>query len=135
MKYAVRYYSKSGNTELLARAVSEVLDVPAYDISHKLTEDVDVIFFGSAVYGCALDPAVVSFISDIDVGVGEFVNFSTSGMMESNYELVGDVLSTSGIVLSEREFHCPGSFVGLNVGRPNDDDIAAIKRFVSDFLD
>lgn len=134
MKYAIRFYSKTGNTERLANAVSEVLDIPAYDISYKLTEDVDILFFGSGVYGCALDPAVVSFISDIEVNVGEFVNFSTAGMMMSNYDLVKDVLSTTDIVLSEKEFHCPGSFVGLNVGRPNDDDVVNIKSFVNDFL-
>ncbi|RAP48485.1 MAG: hypothetical protein BZ135_00690 [Methanosphaera sp. rholeuAM6] len=135
MKFAIRFHSKSGNTRLLADAISEVLDVPAYDISHRLTEDVDVLFFGSGVYGCALDPGVVSFISDIDVKVGEFVNFCTTGMMTSNYDLIRDVLSTTGIALSDREFHCPGSFVGLNEGRPNENDIADVKIFVNDFLD
>lgn len=134
MKYAIRYYSKSGNTQKLADAISEVLDVPAYDISHTLTEDVDILFFGSGVYGCALDPAVITFISDIDVNVGEFVNFSTAGMMTSNYEMIKDVISTTDMVLSQREFHCPGSFVGLNDGRPNDDDIEDIKKFLGDFI-
>ena len=134
MKFAIRYYSKSGNTEKLAKAVSDVLDVPAYDIGHDLTEDVDVLFFGSGVYGCALDPAVVSFISNIRVNVGCFVNFSTAGMMTSNYDMVRDVLSTSDIVLSDREFHCPGSFVGLNDGRPNDNDVEDVKKFAEGFL-
>lgn len=130
MKYAVRYYSKSGNTEKLANAISEVLDVPAYDISHELNEDVDVLFFGSGVYGCALDPAVIKFISNINVNIGEFVNFSTSGIMESNYDLIKDVLNNTNINLSEKEFHCPGSFVGLNKDRPNEDDEENIKVFV-----
>ena len=134
MKFAIRYYSKSGNTEKLALALSEYLDVPAYDISHELTEDVDVLFFGSGVYGCALDPAVISFIGNIDVNVGEFVNFSTAGMMQSNYELIGDVIGNTGINLSSSEFHCPGSFVGLNADRPNNEDVADFICFVKDFL-
>lgn len=134
MKYAIRYYSKSGNTEKLANAISEVLDVPAYDISHELTEDVDVLFFGSGVYGCALDPAVVKYISNIGVNVGEFVNFSTSGMMTSNYYLIKNVINTTNISLSDCEFHCPGSFVGLNADRPNEEDIVNVKKFVYDFL-
>ncbi len=134
MKYAIRYYSKSGNTEKLANAISEVLDVPAYDISHELTEDVDVLFFGSGVYGCALDPAVVKYISNIGVNVGEFVNFSTSGMMTSNYYLIKNVINTTNISLSDCEFHCPGSFVGLNANRPNEEDIVNVKKFVYDFL-
>ncbi len=134
MKCAIRYYSKSGNTEKLANAISEVLDVPAYDISNELTEDVDVLFFGSGVYGCALDPAVIKFISNIEVDVGEFVNFSTAGMMTSNYDLIRDVLNTTNISLSDYEFHCPGSFVGLNDNRPNEEDIINVKKFVYDFL-
>ena len=43
MKYAIRYYSKSGNTKKLASAISEVLGVPSRDISHELTEDVEAI--------------------------------------------------------------------------------------------
>ena len=134
MKFAIRYYSKSGNTERLANAISEVLGVPAYDISCDLSEDVDVLFFGSGVYGSALDPAVISYISNIGVHVGEFVNFSSAGMMTSNYEMVADVLSTTDITLSDREFHCPGSFVGLNVGRPDEDDVFNVKKFAESFL-
>ncbi len=133
MKYAIRYYSKSGNTEKLANAISEVLEVPALDISHELEEDVDVLFFGSGVYGCALDPAVIKFISNINVEVGEFVNFSTSGIMESNYELIGNVLNNTNIKLSNKEFHCPGSFVGMNTDRPNSEDVSDIKKFVQNF--
>lgn len=54
MKYAIRYYSKSGNTEKLAQVASQVLDIPALDITNPLEEDVDILFFGSGVYGCAL---------------------------------------------------------------------------------
>lgn len=134
MKYAIRYYSKSGNTKKLADALSEFLDVPALDISHPLSEDVDVLFFGSGVYGCALDPSVISFIGGINVNVGEFVNFSTSGIMESNYSLMNDVLFNTNISLSDYEFHCPGSFVGMNADRPNDDDVKDFIIFVKNFL-
>lgn len=135
MKFAIRYYSKSGNTEKLANAISEELNVPALDITHELDEDVDVLFFGSGVYGCALDPAVIKYISNINVNVGEFVNFSTAGMMDSNYNFISDVLDNTNISLSDYEFHCPGSFVGLNENRPNDEDVVNIKKFVNDFLD
>ena len=30
---------------------------------------------------------------------------------------------------SEREFHCKGSFKALRKGKPDDADIAAVKRF------
>ena len=53
--------------------------------------------------------------------------------MESNYNLIKDVLANTNIKLSENEFHCPGSFVGLNKDRPNGDDELNIKDFVQNF--
>ncbi|MBQ6220240.1 MAG: flavodoxin [Methanosphaera sp.] len=134
MKYAIRYYSKSGNTEKLAQVASQVLDIPALDITNPLEEDVDILFFGSGVYGCALDPAVISFFDNIGVKVSSLVNFSTAGMMESNYNFMKHILSATDIILSEKEFHCPGSFVGLNKDRPNDTDLEEFRKFVEDFL-
>lgn len=134
MKYAIRYYSKTGNTKKLADALSELLNVPALDISHPLTEDVDKLFFGSGVYGCSLDPEVISFVGNIEVNVGDFVNFSTSGIMESNYELMKDVLSNTNISLSSFEFHCPGSFVGMNEDRPNEEDVRKFIDSIKNFL-
>lgn len=134
MKYAIRYYSKTGNTEKLANAISEITKTPAYDLTKQLEEDTDILFFGSGVYGCALDPKVINYLSDITVKIGTIINFSTSGMMESNYHLIRDVISNTDLNLSEKEFHCPGTFVDVNQGRPNNQDIENLKEFVKTVL-
>ena len=128
MKYAIRYYSKTGNTEKLAKIISEELNIPAENISKPLEEDVDILFFGSGVYGNALDPAVNKYLDNIEVNVGELVNFSTSGIMESNYQLIKDAIKTSKIILSADEFHCPGSFVTYNKNRPNEEDFSNLRK-------
>ena len=44
MKYAVRYYTKTGNTKRLAEAVAEALGVEALPLSEPITEKVDYLF-------------------------------------------------------------------------------------------
>ena len=67
MKIAIRYYTKTGNTEKLARAIEEVTNVEAKDIFQKLDDDVDILFLGSSVYAAGVDDEVKKFISNIDV--------------------------------------------------------------------
>ena len=42
MKLAVRYFTRSGNTKRLAEAVTRALGQQALDVSHPLSEGVDL---------------------------------------------------------------------------------------------
>ena len=46
MKAAIRYYSKGGNTEKVALAISKATGLPAETIDVPLLEDVDILFLG-----------------------------------------------------------------------------------------
>ena len=50
MKIAVRYYTRSGNTQKLAEAVAAAVGVEALPVSEPLTEPVDVLFLGCSYY-------------------------------------------------------------------------------------
>lgn len=65
MKYAVRYYTKTGNTKKLAQAVAEALGVEALPISKPLSEPVDLLFLGNSYYAFSIDPEVRSFCSHL----------------------------------------------------------------------
>ena len=80
MKVAVRYFTKTGHTKLLADAVAEAAGVKAETVDVPLTEDVDILFLGSAVYAANLDEAVKSFIDSISVSVGKIVPFSSAAI-------------------------------------------------------
>lgn len=49
MKVAVRYYTKSGNTEKLALEIAKAVGVTAETTSVPISEEVDVLFLGSRV--------------------------------------------------------------------------------------
>lgn len=134
MKYAIRYYTKSGNTKKLADAIAEVLNIEAKLISEELEEDVDILFLGSSIYGSSIDPSVKNFFNNINVNIGLLVNFSTAGIMQSSYNQIKDICNNNEIPISADEFHCPGSFAGMNKNRPDEADIENIKNFTRKFL-
>ena len=61
MIYAVRYYTKTGNTERLAKAIADVLGVEALPISSPITEKTDILFLGNSYYAFSIDPEVRAF--------------------------------------------------------------------------
>ena len=69
MKIAIRYYTKTGNTKKLAEALSEAVGVEALTVDTPLTEDIDILFLGSAVYAAGVDSKIKEFIESINVNV------------------------------------------------------------------
>lgn len=130
MKYAVRYYTKTGNTKKLAEAVAKELGVEALPISSKIEEKVDVLFLGNSYYAFSIDPEVRSFVASLDKEkVGKIVNFGSAAMLNSTYKKVKAEADKVGIPMLEKEFHCKGEFKGVHKGRPNNEDLKAAAAF------
>lgn len=130
MKYAVRFYTKTGNTKRLALAVAEELGVEALPITEAITEPVDVLFLGNSYYAFSIDPEVRTFVASLTKDkVGKIVNFGTAALLKSTYKKVKAEADKVGIPMDENEFHCRGEFKGLHKGRPNEEDLQATKEF------
>ena len=134
MKVAVRYYTKSGNTKKLADEIARTVGVKAKTVDEKLTDDVDILFLGSSVYAAGVDAQVKKFIEDIDVHVGKIVNFSTAAIIKSTYSQIKKLADKKGINISDREYHCKGSFGPLHRGKPNAADLKKVSEFAKSFL-
>ncbi len=136
MKFAVRYYTKTGNTKRLAEAVAGTLGVEALPISEPVSEQVDYLFLGNSYYAFSIDPEVKSFISSLDKNtVGKIVNFGSAAMLNSTYKKVKAEADKIGIPMEEKEFHCKGEFKGIHKGRPNEDDCKAAAEFAKGFIE
>ena len=134
MNYAVRYYTKTGNTKRLAEAVAKELGVEALSISAPVDEKVDYLFLGNSYYAFNIDPEVRAFVASLDKNkVGKIVNFGSAAMLNSTYKKVKDAADKVGIAMDEKEFHCRGEFKGIHKGRPNENDIAEIVKFVQSY--
>ena len=129
MKIAIRYYTKTGNTKKLAEAIGSAINVEAKTVDEPLTEDVDILFLGSAVYAAGVDSKIKDFIANINVNVGEVVNFSSAALIESTYSQVKKQVEAKGLKMSEDEFHCRGAFKFVHRGHPNDEDLKNAQEF------
>ncbi len=135
MNFAVRYYSKTGATERVARAMAESLDVMAKDISFPLTEKADLLFLGSGVYKGKVHPSVKEFLLGLDrKQVGKVVLFLTSAMtFKGAVKDVEEILTKKKIHLHHTYFHCKGRFFVFYVSHPNREDIGNARQFAKQF--
>ena len=130
MTYAVRFYTKTGNTKKLAEAIAKELGVEALPITCPVEEKVDLLFLGNSYYAFNIDPEVRNFVSSLDKEkVGKIVNFGSAAMLNSTFKKIKAVADKVGIPMLENEFHCKGEFKGLHKGRPNEDDLKAAAEF------
>ncbi len=134
MTYAVRYYTKTGNTKRLAEAMAKELGVEALPISEGIEEPVDILFLGNSYYAFNIDPEVKAFVASLDKSkIGKIVNFGSAAMLNSTYKKVKAEADKVGIPMDDKEFHCKGEFKGIHKGRPNADDVAAAVQFVKQY--
>ena len=135
MKVAVRYYTKTGNTEKLAHAVADAVGVKALPISEPVTEPVDILFLGNSYYAFSIDPEVRDFVRSLDSGkIKRIVNFGSAAMLNSTWKKVKAEADRVGIAMDDREFHCKGEFKGIHKGRPNEEDLKKAAAFAKKIM-
>ena len=129
MSIAVRYYSRGGNTKKLAQAIAEAVGVEARNVATPLDEKTDIVFLGSAVYAAGVDQAVPDFLEENKDNIGTLYNFSTAALIPSTYKQVKKICEELAIPISDREYHCRGSFALLHRGHPDEGDLVRAKAF------
>ena len=129
MNIAVRYYTRSGNTETLARVIEDALGTKAEPVTVPLSEKADILFLGCSYYAFDVDEAVKTFLFDNKENIGKVVCFGTSAMMKSTRKPIKRITDAAGIVLVEEEFHCRGSFSPMHKGHPDKQDLTNAAAF------
>ena len=129
MKIAVRYFSKGGNTKKMADAIAEHFSITAKDTATPLEEETDVVFLGASVYAGSPNVEVAEFIKNNADKIGKIALFGSSASGRSTYEKIKALCTTYGVELAERFFHCPGKFLFMHKGRPNQQDLSNAVKF------
>lgn len=129
MNIAVRYYTRSGNTEILARVIEDAVGAKAEPVTVPLSEKADILFLGCSYYAFDVDEAVKSFLFDNKDNIGTVVCFGTSAMMKSTHKPMKKVCDAAGVRLSGQEFHCRGSFGPMHKGHPDEQDLTNAAAF------
>ncbi len=135
MNIAIRYFTRTGHMKKMAEAICEVTGIKAETIDVPVTEEVDILFLGSAVYAAGIDKRMKNFISTLDKDkVKNVINFSSAAVLPSSYSQIKGLLEKQDIPVDSREFHCRGQFSALHRGRPNEKDLQELKEFINQVL-
>ncbi|WP_022762723.1 MULTISPECIES: flavodoxin family protein [unclassified Butyrivibrio] len=101
MSTAVRYYSRSGNTKKVAEYIAETAGVDAVSVDSnnaELSDKVDVLFIGGALYAYGIDENLKQYLKTLSGDkVGKAVVFSTSWLSKHALDLIKDALTNKGI--------------------------------------
>lgn len=127
MHAAVRYFSRSGNTKLVADAIAKAAGVQAISVDQpqaKLDDHVDVLFIGGALYAYGLDKRLVSYIRSLDGSkVGRAVVFSSAWISRHALDLLRRELGERGISVEQKDF-----FVKNKASQQQLDEAAAFAK-------
>ncbi|MBR1642819.1 MAG: flavodoxin [Butyrivibrio sp.] len=103
MSVAVRYYSRSGNTGKVAGYIAEAAGVEAVSVdaaNAALSEKVDVLFIGGALYAYGIDDNLKAYLQTIPADkVGKAVVFSTSWLSKHALDVIKKALTDKGIAV------------------------------------
>lgn len=132
MKLAIRYFTKSkkGNTEKIAKFVSEKLSLPALDVTHPLDEEVDTLLLINAMYAADVDKAIKDFLVANKDKIKSLININSSASGSSTLKAIKKVCDKENIPVSDKEFHTIASWLFINKGRPNEEDFRRLAEFL-----
>lgn len=116
MKIAVRYFSRSGNTKAVAEAIAQAAEVEAISVDAQeavITEPVDVLFLGGALYKYGIDDHMKAYLETLDKEmIGKVAVFSTSWFSKHAIDLIKDGAAKKGIEVVSESLYVRG--------KPND---------------
>ncbi|MBQ6519554.1 MAG: hypothetical protein IJI14_12605 [Anaerolineaceae bacterium] len=130
MNYAVRYYSKSGNTKAVAEAIAKAAGVPAVSVDNAdaaLSSPVDVLFIGGALYAYGIDSRLKDYLKTLTKNdVKKAVVFSTSWISKHAIDLIKKGLAEQGIPAETEVFYVRN--------KPNEAQLKEAAGFAQKFL-
>ena len=105
----VRYFSRSGNTKVIAEAIAQAAGTQAKDVETPLSGRADVLFLGGALYAGGIAGKLKKFIKTTNPELaGTVAVFSTAANPDGAYAKIRKWLEQYGFRVLEREFHCLG---------------------------
>lgn len=131
MTTAIRYYSKFGHSEKLARAIGEVVNAVPASVATPLNEKVDTLYLVAGIFLGKVNKDVIGFIKSLKPDqVGKVVLVGSSALIPDPVKEMKEALEDCGITVHESAFICKGAMGPLYGGHPNQEDVDALKQFV-----
>ena len=130
MSTAVRYYSRSGNTKAVAEALAKAAGVKAVSVETaeaKISEPVDVLFIGGALYAYGIDKNLKEYLGTLKKeNVKRAVVFSTFWVSKHAIRIIKKALADAGITVEDEYFYVRN--------KPNDEQLKEAEKFAKKFV-
>ena len=112
MKTAVRYYSRTGNTKVIAEAIAPVAGCQAESIEVPLEGVTDILFLGGALYWGKIPRTIKEYIKSLSPQQVKYVAvFTTAGILESASEIYKVFLRYHDLKVMKDTYFCNGKRV------------------------
>lgn len=125
MKVAIRYFSRGGNVRAMAEALARGAGVEALSIDEpgaEITEPVDLLFIGGALYAFQLDKAFKAYLECLPEDlIGEAICFGSSLLTRRPIYLIQDALKRKSIKINKQAVY--------SRNHPNDNLIGVLEYF------
>ncbi len=139
MNGIVVYYSRTGNTGKIAKAISEEIKGQEYNLkmfnkSEISLDEIDTIFVGSGIYGGKLDNQVKDFIlslSDKSYNIAVFI--TRAGVGKAYINEIRDFIEkvrNNGNKANDNFFECYGKGIIFHRKYPRQEDFKKIVNWV-----
>jgi flavodoxin len=101
MKIAIRYQSRGGNTKVVAEKIAITAGITAESIEKPVTEPVDLLIIGGGVYMWGIDPALKTFLKNLEPALVKSVAaFTTAGGMDKTKAIL-TIAENKGIAVEK----------------------------------
>lgn len=132
----VIYFSRGGNTQKVAEALADELNVKAADVKDvTLGSGNDIVFLGSGNYGGKPSPKIIEFIEKNEFKKSKVALFGTSGGG------IGKELNQMEEILKKKQakiigrYSCKGkTFFVINRSRPDGNDLSEARKFAQNMV-
>lgn len=112
MKTAVRYYSRTGNTKVIAEAIAPVAGCQAESIEVPLEGVTDILCLGGALYWGKIPRTLKEYIKSLSPQQVKYVAvFTTAGILESASEIYKVFLRYHDLKVMKDTYFCNGKRV------------------------
>lgn len=107
MRTAVRYYSKTGNTKVVAEAIAAVAGCQAESIDIPLEGEIDILFLGGAVYWSKIPESLKLYIKNLSPQqVKRVAVFTTAGIKDGTSEIYKAFLKYHDLKVMKESYYC-----------------------------
>ncbi len=136
MKISIIYYTMTGHSKKMAKAISKELNISPKDIkTDPKLEDVDLLYIISGIYGDKSSPVLIEYVKKLTKRNVKKVVLITSSCIKTTKAIeVRKILENNGINVLKDELLYSGGFVFFG-GHPNKEDVTKAINFVRETLE